>query len=117
MSKTTLQTKRKQWKCYKKVCDKYSWGYYNCAASQAYKYVTYLSKYMKYTSIINYYQAVIFFHSVKGLPVAGWSDKFLAQTIKGIKNSKPHVDGAKDPVRPEHIEKCIGSWTCHLFTC
>ena len=59
---------------------------------------------MKYTSIVNYYQAVIFFHNVKGLPVAGWSDKLLAQTIKGIKNSKPHVDDAKDPIRPEHLE-------------
>ena len=46
---------------------------------------------MKYTSIVNYYQAVIFYHNVKGLPVAGWSDKLLSQTFKGIKNTNPYV--------------------------
>ena len=104
MFETTLKTRRKQWKCYKKVCDKYSWGYYNCNASQACKHITYLSKYMKYTSIVNDYQAVIFYHNVRGLPVAGWSDKLLAQTFKGIKNSNPYVDDAKDPIRPEHLD-------------
>ena len=59
---------------------------------------------MKYTSIVNYYQAVIFSHNVKGLPVAGWSDKLLSQTCKGIKNSNPYVDEAKDPIRPEHLD-------------
>ena len=58
---------------------------------------------MKYTSIVNYYQAVIFYHNVRGLPVARWSDKLLAQTFKGIRNTNPHVDNAKDPIRPEHL--------------
>ena len=59
---------------------------------------------MKYTSIVNYYQAVIFYHNIKGLPVAGWSDKLLSQTFKGIKNSNPYVDNTKDPIRPEHLD-------------
>ena len=59
---------------------------------------------MKYTSIVNYYQAVIFYHNVKGLPVADWSDKLLSQTFKGIKNANPYVDNSKDPIRPEHLE-------------
>ena len=92
----------------KKVCDKYSWGYYNCNSSQACKYITHLSKFMEYTSIVNYYQAVIFYHNVKGLPIAGWSDKLLSQTFKGIKNTNPYVDNAKDPVRPEHSHIMAG---------
>ena len=82
----------------------YSWGYYNCNSSQACKYITYLSKYMKYISNVNYYQAVIFYHNVKGLPVARWSDKLLSQTFKGKKNTNPYVDNSKDPMRPEHLD-------------
>ena len=59
---------------------------------------------MKYTSIVNYYHAVIFYYNVKGLPVAGWSDKLLSQTFKGIKNTNAYVDNSKDPIRPEHLD-------------
>ena len=88
--------------------------------------ISYLSKYMKYTSIVNYYQAVIFYHNIKGLPVAGWSDKLLSQTIKGIKNSNQYVDNTKDPIRPEYLDimyrqvdmdsyYCLTIWTMVLF--
>ena len=59
---------------------------------------------MKYTSIVNYYKAVIFYHNVKGLPVARWLDNLLSQTFKGINNSNPYVDNSKDPMRPEHLD-------------
>ena len=119
MSETTLKTRKKQWKCYKKVCDKYSWGYYDCDSAQACKYISYLSKFMKYTSIVNYYQAVIFYHNIKGLPVAGWSDKLLSQTFKGIKNSNPYVDNTKDPIRPEHLDlmyRQVDMDSCYYLT-
>ena len=81
---------------------------------------------MKNTSIVNCYQAVIFYHNVKGLPVAGWSDKLVSQTFRGIKYSNPYVDNSKHPIRPEHLEMMyrqvnmdsyymLSIWTMILF--
>ena len=68
---------------------------------------------MKNTSIVNCYQAVIFYHNVKGLPVAGWSDMdsyymlsiwtiilFLFKTLLGVSHvvTSPHTLLVKDIV-------------------
>ena len=60
---------------------------------------------MKYSSVINYYQTVIFFHKVKGHTVAGWSDMLVSQTVKGIKNSKKILDDVKDPLTLKNVGK------------
>ena len=60
---------------------------------------------MKHSSIINYYQSVIFYHQIKGKPVANWSDEMLSKTCKGIKNSQKEGPDVKDPLRSKHLEK------------
>ena len=105
VSRSTLKTRRKQWACYEKICTKFGWKKFSCDSSQAYKYLAYLSNVMKYSSVINYYQTVIFFHKVKGYSVAGWSDMLVSQTVKGIKNSKKNPQDVKDPLTQKHLEK------------
>ena len=39
-----------------------------------------------------------------GILLLGWSERLLAQTCKGITNSNAHVDEAKDPIRPQHLD-------------
>ena len=66
--------------------EKFKWKVYGCNSAQACKYLAFLSKSMRYSSVINYYQTVIFYHYIKGRAVASWSDPMLAQTVKGITN-------------------------------
>ena len=105
VSRSTLKTRRKQWACYEKICKKIGWKNVSCVSSQACKYLAYLSNVMKYLSVINCYQTVIFFHKVKGYSVAGWSDMLVSQTVKGIKNSQKIPEDVKDPLTQKHLEK------------
>ena len=105
VSKSTLNTRERQWACYVKICKKFRWSPYGCNSSQACKYVAFLSKAMRYSSVVNYYQTVIFYHNLKGKPVAGWSDPMLAQTVKGIKNLEQIPEDVKDPLKEEHLYK------------
>ena len=59
---------------------------------------------MKYSSIIDYYQTVIFYHNVKGSIVAGWSDSLVSQIIKGIRNSQDTMEDVKDPLDLKKLE-------------
>ena len=97
VSDTTLKTRKKQWKCYVKICKKFGWSKYSCDSAQACKYLAYLSSKIKYSSVINY-QTVIFYHNVKGCIVAGWSDSLVSQTMKHIKNSQCANEDVKDPL-------------------
>ena len=87
VSKSTLKTREGRWLCYLKVCNKFNWKAYGCNSAQVCKYVEFLSKSMRYSSVINYYQTVIFYHNIKGRLVANWSDPMLSQTVKCIKKS------------------------------
>ena len=62
---------------------------------------------MRYLSVINYYQTVIFYHNVKGCIIAGWSDSLVSQTVKGIRNSQNTMDDVKDPPGFEEIRKNV----------
>ena len=59
---------------------------------------------MRYSSVVNYYQTVIFYHDIKGRAVARWSDPMLAQTVKGIKNLETVPEDVKDPLTEKHLK-------------
>ena len=59
---------------------------------------------MRYSSVINYYQTVSFYHNVKGRPVANLSDPMLSQTVKGIKNLETIPEDVKDPLTEKHLD-------------
>ena len=46
---------------------------------------------------------MIFYHNVKGRPVANWSDPMLSQTVKGIKNLETIPEDVKDPLTEKHL--------------
>ena len=64
---------------------------------------------MRYSSVINYYQTVIFYHNVKGRLVANWSDPMLSQTVKGIKNLETIPEDVKDPLTEKHLDMMLGN--------
>ena len=65
--------------------------------------MAYLSNSMRYSSVINHYQMVIFYHNVRGSPVTNWTDPMLSQTVKGIKNLETTPEDVKDPVTERHL--------------
>ena len=103
VSKSTLKTRERQWLCYLKVCSKFKWIPYGCNSAQACKYVAFLSNSMRYSSVIDNYQTVIFYHNVKGSLAANWSDPKLSQTVKGIKNLETIPEDVKDPLTEKHL--------------
>ena len=126
VSKSTLKTRERQWLCYLKVCKKFKWNPFGCTSSQACKYVAFLSNSMRYSSVIKYYQTVIFYHNVRGSPVTNWTDPMLSQTVKGIKNLETTPEDVKDPVTEKHLIKmfsnvkvknefCVIIWTMIIF--
>ena len=105
VSKLMLKTRWTQWKCHVQICKKIKWDKYKYYSAQACKYVTYLSRIMRYSSIINYYQTIIFYHNVKGRSVASWSDVLLSQTVKGINKSERTPEDVKDALT-SNVQKC-----------
>ena len=96
VSESMLKTRQKQWKCYVQICKKFKWDKYYCNSMQACKYVTFfIAKIRRYSSVINYYQMMVFYHNVKGRKVANGSDVHLAHTVKGITNSETSPEDVK----------------------
>ena len=88
--------------------------------------IYFLSKSMRYSLVINYYQTVIFYHNIKRRAVASWSDPMLAETVKGITNMETLPEDVKDPLTEKHLkimfqyinvknEVCVLFWTMIIF--
>ena len=83
MAKTTLKTRKQQFKRYRKFCDSYNLMPYPCSASQASLYATYLSDKMKPVSVRSYLSAVWFFQKLEAQP--DFSSNYLfKKTLDGI---------------------------------
>ena len=93
-----------QWDSYLKACNQFSWEPLPCGVDQACKYVTFLSERLKYSSIVAYYQSVIFFHTCAGLEPVRVSDPVLRATLNGIKRLVPSREVGKEPILPQHLE-------------
>ena len=104
VSDPTLKTRKRQWLCYVNICNKFKWDVYGCSTARACEYVSFSTEKMRYSSVINYYQTVIFYHNIKGIRVTGWSDPIFAQTIKGIKKSENVPLDEKDPLTESNLE-------------
>ena len=90
-----------QWNCYLKACNDYNWNPLPCHINQACLYVTLLSERLKLSSIICYYQSVIFHHVCVGLEPIRISNPVLQATLKGIE--KGQSSKGKDPILPQHL--------------
>ena len=102
---STKKSRLMQWDTYLKACKFYGWEPFKCSVKQACQYVSWLSSKLEYTSILAYYQAVIFFHVCKGVEPVRMADPVLKSTLAGIKRSKLDHKIGKDPIFPEHLVK------------
>ena len=103
VAESTKRSRRIQWDCYVRTCDKFGWDPLPCTVDQACMYVTFLADKMKVSSIITYYQAVVFMHTCNGLEPVNLSNPILKATIKGIGNVEGRTEVGKDPIFPKDL--------------
>lgn len=75
---TTRACRMRHWKCYREFCEKYKLNLFPCTLMQSADYLTFLSLYMKHSSVLVYYQAVRFYHKL--------SHPYLKGVLAGIMN-------------------------------
>ena len=107
VSDATIKSRQMQWNCYLRACVMFDWTPFPCGVDQACKYVTYLSDRLKFSSILAYYQAVIFYHTCEGLEPVRVSNPVLKATLNGIKRLRPSKEVGKDPMFPHHLERIV----------
>lgn len=90
MAPSTRRIRSVQWNCYKHFCQEFRLASIPCSDDQLSLHTCYLSKYLSYSSIINYLQAVIFVHKLSGYPPPSSSSAGVKLTLEGIKK-KPVV--------------------------
>ena len=103
MVDSTRKNRVIQWRCYLRVCAKFGWDPLPCSVDQACMYVTFLADKMKVSSIITYYQSVIFMHTCNGLDPVRPSNPVLKATLKGIEKVEGSAEVGKDPIFPKDL--------------
>ena len=100
---STKRARTSQWKCYLETCNVYGLSPMPVSVEQACLYITVLAERLKVSSIITYYQAVVFHHVCVGLEPVRLSHPVLKATLKGIEKVKGVGSQGKDPMLPVHL--------------
>ena len=103
LCESTRRSRASQWNKYLETCDHYGWDPMPITVNQACLYVTLLADKLKISTVINYYQSIVFFHVCAGVEPVRLSNPILKSTLKGIERSKNEVSKGKDPIFPEHL--------------
>ena len=72
-------------------------GPVNCMIGKACLYVTYLAERLSYSSIVAYYNAVVYMHVCKGLEPVRVSNPVLRATLEGIGKHNGKGQKGKEP--------------------
>lgn len=102
---STRKCRVKHWRCYQEYCKRYRLNCIPCTLYQAADYLSFLSLFMKYSSVLVYYQSVRFFHKVFGLQAPTLSHPYLKSILAGISNVPGSRSVQKDPITPDHLYK------------
>ena len=68
-------------------------------------YVAFLGDRMKFSSVVTYYQAVVYVHTCYGLEPVRLSNPVLKATMSGIQRMEGNYQVGKDPIFPGHLAK------------
>ena len=105
VSENTRKARDSQWRRYLSACEEFEWTPMPCSVEQACKYVTLLSDGLSFSTIMTYYQSVIFKHVCCGLEPVRASNSVLRSTLNGIKRSQGLGEKGKDPMFPSHLKR------------
>ena len=100
---STRRARDSHWRRYLKACSDCNWTPLPCGVSQACQYVSLLSEDLCYSSIVTYYQSIIFHHVCAGIEPVRLSDPILKTTLNGIRRTQSANEKGKDPIFPVHL--------------
>lgn len=91
-----LRARGYQWRCYLRFFDNYSLQLIPCSSDQLSLYSTYMPKFLSYSSVCNYLQAVTLYHKLLGLEPPSASHPSVKMTLQGAKKL-PQIHRERDP--------------------
>lgn len=94
----THRARSQQWSCYLRFCNLFKLKPIPCSDEQLSWYVTHLMKFMTHRSIVNYIQAVLLAHKLRGLPPPSVSSVTMKLTLAGVKRVSKISARSRDPV-------------------
>lgn len=85
LAPSTIRARKGQWSTYVKFCKEFNLKTLPCSNRQLSWYITYLERYMVYSSIINYAQAVLLAHRLRNIEPPSVSSHSVKLTLLGVK--------------------------------
>lgn len=98
LAPSTRRARKQQWRCYQRFCSQFKLKPIPCSDEQLSWYVTHLMKFMTHGSIVNYIQAVVLAHKLRGLLPPSVSSFTLKLTLDGVKRVGKKSLRSRDPV-------------------
>lgn len=103
LAPATIRARKYQWNCYLEFCTRFKLKVFPCSNYQLSLYVSFLSYFFSYTSVINYLQGVILGHKFKGFFPPSVSSDEVKLALLGLKNDDV-LTAPRDPVTLLHLK-------------
>lgn len=105
MAPSTRRIRGVQWTCYKKFCQELHLASIPCSDDQLSLFASYLARFLSYSSICNYLQAVILVHKLYGHSPPAVGSAPVKLTLLGIKKKPIVVHEPRAPITLGHLKK------------
>lgn len=103
LAPATIRARKYQWSSYLEFCKKFKFKVFPCTNYQLSLYVSFLSYYLSYTSVINYLQGVILGHKFNGYVPPSVSSDEVKLALQGLKNDDV-LTVPRDPITLSHLK-------------
>ena len=107
MAISTHKTRRVQCRSYFEFCETFNLTSLPADAHQICRYLVYLARTLKYSSINNYLSGVIMLHKLFGYPHDFRSDFRVLFTLQGLKRVLGDTSLQKSPLMPEDLRRMV----------
>lgn len=105
VSKSTWDLRLRHWKVYVQFCKDYRLPVFPCSVHQAADFISLLGVFMKHSSVLTYYQAVLFMHRLANCVAPPTNVPLLRSILLGILNKEDGSSVKKDPFTPDLLLK------------
>lgn len=95
VAQSMWQSRKSQWKCYKRFCEKFNLQPLPCTDDQLSLYATLLNDYMCHSSLLVYLQAVVFASKISSVPPPSLSNVSVKIVLEGVSHVTESVHSLK----------------------
>lgn len=109
LAKSSQKTRNSQWRCFQSFCNKFRLKSLPASANTVCLFITYLSRKMEYTSVVNYSSSLISFHHHNNCLPPDLKHFSIQEALVGVKRSRHELPGQRKPVHPNDLKKIFTS--------